>query len=64
MDYRISVGLRKALWQAAYLGAAAAIDAVLKSLTDSEAVQSWAVYPVVVVLLTMAGNWLKMKRTR
>ena len=60
--YRLSVGLRKALWSLLYLVASAAVDALLKGIADIPDLQSWVVYPVVVGLLTLAGNRLKYRR--
>ena len=61
--YSISIGVRKALWQAAYLGIAAAVDTFVNYLTGSTEAKTWPVYPIVVAGLTLLGNYLRTIRT-
>ena len=62
MNYKLSLGLRKALWSVFYLAATAAIDAAIQAAQKTPEVTRLVYWPIILALMTLAGNWLKVRR--
>ena len=56
------IGLRKAVWIAAYAAAAAVVESLTTNLNANQALSRYYWFPLVMAALALVGNWLRFKR--